>query len=65
MKGIKEMSNEELLRAIDFCMDTGTNLTSHGQADDYLVGSMRMVNVYQSELREREKKIRKGEIKLV
>ena len=55
MKGIKEMSNEELLRAIDLCMDTGTNLTSHGQADDYLVGSMQMVKAYQHELESREK----------
>ena len=54
MKGIKEMSNEELLRAIDLCMDTGTNLTSHGQADDYLVGSMQMAKAYQRELEQRE-----------
>ena len=55
MKGISEMSNEELLRAIDICVDTGTNLTSHGQADDYLVGSLRMAQVYREELKNRER----------
>ena len=49
------MSNEELLRAIDICVDTGTNLTSHGQADDYLVGSLRMAQVYREELKNRER----------
>ena len=55
MKSIEQMSNEELLRAIDLCMDTGTNLTSHGQSDDYLVGSLKMAQIYRSELTRREK----------
>ena len=59
MKGISEMSNEELLRAIDLCMDTGTNLTSHGQADDYLLASMKMVAVYENELKRRESHTKK------
>ena len=54
MRSIAEMSTEELLRAIDFCTDTGTNLTSHGQADDYLVGSLKMANIYREELKRRE-----------
>lgn len=54
MKDIKSMSTEELLRAIDYCLDTSTNLTSHGQADDYLVGSAKMVAIYQNELKRRE-----------
>ena len=54
MKGISEMSNEELLRAIDLCEDTGTNLTSHGQADDYMVGSLRMAKAYADEIKRRE-----------
>lgn len=60
MKAIEQMSNEELLRAIDLCVDTGTNLTSHGQADDYLVGSLKMAQVYREELKSREK--RKGDL---
>lgn len=55
MKAIEQMTNEELLRAIDLCVDTGTNLTSHGQADDYLVGSLKMAQIYQRELTRREK----------
>ena len=55
MKSVREMSTEELLRAIDYCTETGTNLTSHGQADDYLVGSLKMAQVYQSEIKRREK----------
>lgn len=56
MKGIEQMTNEELLRAIDLCEDTSTNLTSHGQADDYLVGSFKMASVYRQELSNREKR---------
>ena len=55
MRGLHEMSNEELLRAIDLCVETGTNLTSHGQADDYLVGSFQMAKVYKAEIERREK----------
>lgn len=54
MKAIEQMTNEELLRAIDLCVDTGTNLTSHGQADDYLVGSLKMASIYRQELKRRE-----------
>ena len=54
MKDIKSMSSEELLRAIDLCLDTSTNLTSHGQSDDYMVGSAKMAKVYQDELARRE-----------
>lgn len=54
MRSVEQMSTEELLRAIDFCTDTGTNLTSHGQADDYLVGSLKMANIYREELKRRE-----------
>ena len=50
MYDIKDMSTEDLLRAIDFCEDTGTNLTSHGQADDYLCGSLKMAEIYKREL---------------
>ena len=56
MRSVQEMSTEELLRAIDYCVDTGTNLTSHGQADDYLTGSLKMVTVYRDELKRRENK---------
>lgn len=54
MKSVREMSTEELLRAIDYCTETGTNLTSHGQADDYLVGSLKMAKIYRDELKKRE-----------
>ena len=64
MKAIAEMSNEEILRAIDICMDTGTNFTSHGQSDDYMVGNMQIIKAYQMELKSREQKLCKGEIKL-
>ncbi len=56
MRSVQEMTTEELLRAMDYCTDTGTNLTSHGQADDYLVGSLKMAKVYRDELKRREKK---------
>lgn len=56
MRSVQEMSTEELLRAIDYCVDTGTNLTSHGQADDYLTGSLQMANIYRQELKNREEK---------
>lgn len=59
MRSVEEMSTEELLRAIDYCVDTGTNLTSHGQADDYLTGSLRMAKIYREELRKREMKKKK------
>ena len=59
MRSVQEMSTEELLRAIDFCTETGTNLTSHGQADDYLVGSLRMAKVYRDEMKRREQSSRK------
>lgn len=49
------MSNEELLRAIDLCVDTGTSVTPRGFADDYSVGNLEMAKVYQSELSRREK----------
>lgn len=55
MKCIEDMTNEELLRAIDLCEETSTNLTSHGQSDDYLVGSFQMAKRYQMELEKREK----------
>jgi len=60
VKGLEQMTNEELLRAIDLCVDTGTNLTSHGQADDYLVGSLKMAKVYKDELSKREKEYRRN-----
>ena len=63
MHSIAEMTTEELLRAIDFCADTGTNLTSHGQADDYLVGSQKMEKVYREELKRREKSRKQKESK--
>ena len=59
MRSVQEMSTEELLRAIDYCVDTGTNLTSHGQADDYMIGSLRMVNVYKDEIKRRESRNKK------
>ena len=62
MKDISQMSHEELLRAIDLCVDTGTNLTSHGQADDYLVGSLKMAQIYREEIRKRENAQKKKEI---
>ena len=62
MKGIEQMTNEELLRAIDLCEDTGTNLTSHGQADDYLVGSFKMESIYRAEIKRREQSREKKEI---
>ena len=62
MKDISQMSNEELLRAIDVCVETGTNLTSHGQADDYLVGSLKMAQVYREEIKRREKSRERGEL---
>ena len=55
MHGLMEMSTEEILRAIDYCEDTGTNLTSHGQTDDYLASSLKMASVYREELKRREK----------
>ncbi len=55
MRSVEEMSTEELLRAIDYCTETGTNLTSHGQADDYIASSLKMVKVYKDELKRREK----------
>ena len=54
-KDLQDMSTEELLRAIDYCVDTGTNLTTHGQADDYTVGSLKMAKLYQAELDRRTK----------
>ena len=59
MKDLETMSTEELLRAIDYCVDTGTNVTSHAQADDYIVGSLKMAEVYRNELKRREKGKRK------
>ena len=56
MKDLSKMSTEELLRAIDYCVDTGTNLGTHGQADDYTVGSLKMAALYQAELERREAK---------
>ena len=56
MQSIQEMSMEELLKAIDFCEDTSSNLTSHGQEDDYLVGSQQMIAIYRDELDRRAKK---------
>ena len=48
------MSTEELLRAIDYCYDTGTSLTTHGQSDDYMVASLQVVKYYKDELTRRE-----------
>lgn len=62
MKDIKKMSDAELEEAIDFYMDMGTNLTSHGQADDYFVGSLKLAQFYQEELKRREKSREKEEI---
>lgn len=58
LKDLQKMSMEELLRAIDYCVDTGTNLTSHGQADDYTVGSLKMAEMYRAELKRRERGIK-------
>ena len=61
MRSVRDMTTEELLNAIDYCVETGTNLTSHGQSDDYLVGSLKMAQVYREELKRRENSRGKGE----
>ena len=58
MSDIEKMSMEDLLGAIDFCEETYANLTSHGQTDDYLVGSQKMVEIYRQELDRRIRQIK-------
>lgn len=48
------MSNEELLRAIDLCVDTGTSVTPRGFADDYAIASLGLAKAYRQELAKRE-----------
>ena len=55
MKDLKEMSTEELLNAIDYYVDTGTNLSTHGQADDYMIASLKLAEECQHELERRKK----------
>lgn len=58
MKCIEQMTNEELLRAIDLCVDTGTSITPRGFADDFSVGSLEMAKIYRQELKRREQNSR-------
>ena len=50
---LKNIPTEELLRAVEFYDDTGVNLSTHGQADDYTVGSLKMAELYHAELQRR------------
>lgn len=59
MRDLQSMSIAELLKAIEFCDDTGTNVSTHGQADDYTVGSLKMAEIYRKELKRREVQRRK------
>jgi len=65
MKSISEMSNEELLRAIDLCVDTGTSVTPRGFADDYAIASLRLAKAYRQELAKREQTQKRKDITLV
>ena len=62
MKSISEMSNEELLRAIDLCVDTGTSVTPRGFADDYAIASLGLAKAYRQELAKREQTHNRKEI---
>lgn len=49
-----DMSNDELSDKINEMEETASNTSSHGQADDYVVGMFHLAHVYKEELRRRQ-----------
>ena len=50
-----EMSNDELSDGIRDMEESASNTSSHGQADDYVVGMFQLAHAYKEELRRRDK----------
>lgn len=55
MDDLAQMSEEELHEAIHNIINTASNISSHGERDDYVVGMWRMAHRYQAELERRAK----------
>ena len=58
MDELAQMSEEELHEAIRNIINTASNISSHGERDDYVVGMWRMAHRYQNELERRNKETR-------
>ena len=50
---LAQMSNEDLYDALRQVIETASNISSHGQHDDYVVGMWRMAHRYEEELKKR------------
>ncbi len=53
MTDLESLTDDQLHDAIELCYQTGMNFSSHGQADDYVVGSFKLAKRYQEELERR------------
>ena len=56
MNDLAKMSEEELNEAIHRIIENASNISSHGERDDYVVGMWRMAHRYQAELERRNEK---------
>ena len=60
MDDLARMSDEDLYDALKQVIETASNISSHGQRDDYVVGMWRMAHRYEAELERRKKEKRNG-----
>ena len=56
MNELAQMSEDELNEAVRRIIETASNISSHGERDDYVVGMWRMAHRYQAELERRRTK---------